>query len=677
MEYIFSDRLTVIFCSVIFVIFLVSAFALYRKISVTSKDIVKVNNDLQNFKHKIEVVDDEIVEQRWATTQGSIAFQNYKAVNQLVLNAPSLKNQWRDYSRSMQVPHKDFEIGEEKTPTLRNTIPVDKLFSFSEVFDTLINVRFFTSIPNKLTGLGLLFTFVGLMMGISEASTGLSSGNIADAKNSLNPLLRGASIAFTTSIVGLFLSMVFSLLEKHQFHKLEIILAQFCDLINERIDFVDSDKLASMQLEATKMQTKALSEFQLDQQRITDETIIRVAEQFKESLTETTGKELALLGETITKVSESLENNITHLNEQHQQQQESSQKTVSQFELAFERITTALKGSLDDVEEREGKRLVETSSNYDKMIQSVQGSSQETISQFEQSFEKINTALTTSLENMETREENRLNQTTSSFEKMIESLQNQVSANTEQMETAYSRINQSIEQQTKLSGESLHTLANESANQLLSELRIASQTSMQDFMDTANKTLENIQGNMAKSIAESEGSLGTLLTKIPQAVNSMVEVSEEVNMTYQKMHAAHNTLNDLFDNVGNVTSQLSQSTSELSKVNSQAADSSMIYADIVNVVKNMTEANENSARNTENTAALLQSTITTQSNQVKQMETSMRNLFSDIEDGLKSYSTQTNEYMKSLDQHTAGISDNLVEAIKELNLTVNDFKSVA
>jgi hypothetical protein len=728
MEYILEDTLTLIFCGVIFIIFFTSALALYLKISVTSKEIIGVNNSLLTFKKKPEVVDDEVVEHKWLTTQGSIAFQNYKAVEQLILNAPSLKSQWRNYSRSMQVPHKDFEVSEEKTPTLRNTIPVEKLFSFSEVFDTLINVRFFTSIPNKLTGFGLLFTFIGLMMGISEASIGLSSGNIADAKDSLNPLLRGASIAFTTSIVGLFLSMIFSVLEKFQFHKLEIILAEFCDLINERIDFVDSDKFASMQLDATKRQTKALSEFQFDQKRITDETIIRVAEQFKESLTETAGKELTQLGEIISKVSESLEFNITKLNEQHLKQQESSQKTAIQFEQAFEKITITLKGSLDDMvekersrvvetsshyekmiqsvqdssqatigefeqafekititlknsledmEEREGSRLVETSSTYERMIKSVQGSSQDTIHEFEQAFSKINTALTESLGNMEEREAVRVNQTTLSFEKMIESLQSQVKNNTEQMDTSFTRIQQGFEQQTKLNGDSLHELAYESANQLLSDLRLASQTSMQEFMETANKKLENIQDNMAKGIAESEGSLSELLTKIPQAVNSMVKVSEEVNMTYHKMHTAHNTLNDLFDNVGNVTSQLSQSISELSNVNSQAADSSRVYADIANVVKNMTEANENSAKNTESTAALLQNTINKQAIQVRGMEDSMQSLFNGIESGLKDYSMQTNDYMQSLDQYTAGISDNLVEAINELKLTVNDIKSVA
>jgi hypothetical protein len=677
MEYILADKLTLIFCSVILALFIVSAYVLYRKISKTAKEIIEVNSQLLTFKQKAEVVDGEVVEQKWISTPGSITFQNYKKIDQLILGATSLKSQWRNYSRSMQVPHKDFDVSEEQTPSLRNTIPVEKLFSFSEVFDTLINVRFFTSIPNKLTGFGLLFTFVGLMMGINEASVGLSSGNIADAKDSLNPLLRGASIAFTTSIVGLFLSMIFSVLEKHQFHKLEIILAEFCDLINERINFVDSDKFASMQLEATKRQTKALGEFQFDQKRITDETIIRVADQFKDSLTEAAGKELTQLGTIISKVSESLELNITNLNEQQLKQQESSQKTITQAEQTFEKITAALNDRLENMEEREGTRLVETTSSYERMIKSAQESGKETVDEFEKSFEIITTSLKDSLENMEAREENRLNKTTLSFEKMIESLQNQVSSNTEKMETSFSRIQLGLEQQTKLSGDLLHDLAYESANKLLADLRLASQASMQEFMSTANQKLEKIQENMSKSMAENEGSLGELLTKIPQAVSSMVEVSEEVNMTYHKMHTAHNTLNDLFNNVGNVTSQLSQSISELSKVNSQAADSSMVYAELVNVVKNMTETNKNTSKNTENTAELLQSTISTQASQVQNMEDSMRNLFTGIEDGLKNYSKQTNEYMKSLDQHTAGISDNLVEAIKELKLTINDFKSVA
>ncbi|TOQ08322.1 hypothetical protein CGH04_20465, partial [Vibrio parahaemolyticus] len=68
-------------------------------------------------------------------------------------------------------------------------------------------MRYFNSVPNKLTGLGILGTFLGLVAGIYLASSGIGSNNIDEAKGALSHLLDGASLAFLTSIAGLITSM--------------------------------------------------------------------------------------------------------------------------------------------------------------------------------------------------------------------------------------------------------------------------------------------------------------------------------------------------------------------------------------------------------------------------------------------------------------------------------------
>jgi hypothetical protein len=211
------------FCLFIVICFTVAFIYLYKKTAPITREIDGVNKALAAIKHKPEFDESgEFIEFKWSPSSLTVMYQNYEQMDKLISSTVSLKKQWRDYRRSMQEPGKDFTLSPEAAPILRNTIPTKKVFSFSEVLDTLINVRFLTSVPSKLTGLGLLFTFIGLIMGISEAAVGLGSNDIDAAKQALNPLLNGASIAFTTSVVGLALAMIFSFIEKNFFHKLII-----------------------------------------------------------------------------------------------------------------------------------------------------------------------------------------------------------------------------------------------------------------------------------------------------------------------------------------------------------------------------------------------------------------------------------------------------------------------
>lgn len=86
-------------------------------------------------------------------------------------------------------------------------------------------------IPNSLTGLGILGTFVGLLFGISNI--GFSSVTVAIG--SLQTLLGGISIAFYTSIAGVILSLIFELLYKMAWNRMTNELARFTKEFHEYV----------------------------------------------------------------------------------------------------------------------------------------------------------------------------------------------------------------------------------------------------------------------------------------------------------------------------------------------------------------------------------------------------------------------------------------------------------
>ena len=83
--------------------------------------------------------------------------------------------------------------------------PALELFSeFSTCSARKINLRLLDTGAGTLVGLGLLGTFLGLTIGI----LGFDSSSTQNIQKSIEGLLDGMGTAFTTSLVGMFLSMI-------------------------------------------------------------------------------------------------------------------------------------------------------------------------------------------------------------------------------------------------------------------------------------------------------------------------------------------------------------------------------------------------------------------------------------------------------------------------------------
>lgn len=86
--------------------------------------------------------------------------------------------------------------------------PVEEHFNVDTVYHANIESSFFRAVPGILTGLGLLFTFVGLAAGIYLA---YNVGEEESRSIAINQLLSGAGQAFLSSIVGLIGSIAFQI----------------------------------------------------------------------------------------------------------------------------------------------------------------------------------------------------------------------------------------------------------------------------------------------------------------------------------------------------------------------------------------------------------------------------------------------------------------------------------
>jgi hypothetical protein len=178
--------------------------------------------------------------------EGTASFkQRFPAIFEGLAQDPVLGRAWRAYAATVTpVPGNEQALGAARAP---QSVFDDGLFA-----RVGLNLRFYQAVPNILVGLGLLFTFVGLVAALHFASAGVTAADIREAQTALRELLAAATFKFATSIAGLAASLVFSWREKVHLHRGQAEIRRFCLLLEERLVPLTPETLLVAQIDETR-----------------------------------------------------------------------------------------------------------------------------------------------------------------------------------------------------------------------------------------------------------------------------------------------------------------------------------------------------------------------------------------------------------------------------------------
>ncbi len=130
---------------------------------------------------------------------------------------------WREFvSESIAI--------EPQGTAVRSYIDPRLILTTSNTIPVWINLRFFQAVPGYLLTIGLVLTFVGLLVALDSAAGALQNSDSGSQLRTLENLLRAASFKFVASIFGLFSSIVFSIWFNLAMRRFDRMLA---DLGNE------------------------------------------------------------------------------------------------------------------------------------------------------------------------------------------------------------------------------------------------------------------------------------------------------------------------------------------------------------------------------------------------------------------------------------------------------------
>ncbi|MCX7194114.1 MAG: hypothetical protein NTY60_10945 [Proteobacteria bacterium] len=126
------------------------------------------------------------------------------SLDQIFRNNGVLEHLWHEYADSL---HKQ----DGQIVRLRSTMPAGVVFRPDILVDIPLRTDFFKHLPGLFTGVGIIGTFYGLLVGLKSF---VISENTAIVRDSLTRLLHGVSEAFLISASAITLAMIITFIEK-------------------------------------------------------------------------------------------------------------------------------------------------------------------------------------------------------------------------------------------------------------------------------------------------------------------------------------------------------------------------------------------------------------------------------------------------------------------------------
>ncbi len=127
---------------------------------------------------------------------------------------------------------------------LSNPLRPQTFLSFPALKDRFSGLKIMPAVPGYFVGIGLLLTFIGLVIALAKATAGteaarLAAGGGAEAMQlALRELLQAATFKFSTSIAGLAASIALSVLFRLYTVTIEQALVRLCSAIEDRLVYV-------------------------------------------------------------------------------------------------------------------------------------------------------------------------------------------------------------------------------------------------------------------------------------------------------------------------------------------------------------------------------------------------------------------------------------------------------
>ena len=259
-----------------------------------------------------------------------------EAANQVFRNT-AFAHHWSEFQETLHDQYQDVDV-ERHVARTRTTVPASHYFSSQSIVDTPLRTEYFKHLPGILTGLGIIGTFLGLMIGLNQ----FDPGTPEQVQESVRGLLHDVLFAFVGSFTAIVGAMMVTHVEKKWLRLCYAHLETLSDAIDHLFDAgVGEEYLAELVKTSQESAT---------QTRMLKDSLVTDLREMLQNLVDTQVRESVKLAETL---SGSYRDSGSHMASQISQSIESSLRTP------LEKIADSVSSASGDQSKMVGSMLQE------------------------------------------------------------------------------------------------------------------------------------------------------------------------------------------------------------------------------------------------------------------------------------------------------------------------------
>ena len=534
-------------------------------------------------------------------------------------------------------------------PHTRTSVKPEELFTLFYTQKKFgLDLKSMASLPSNLTGLGITFTFMGLVIGVSSASSSLSNvitGSESNLLAMIEPLLQGAGLAFATSLAGLFGSLVYSVGSQHNANALQVEIDKWNQKLDEICPLMSP---AELQMIMIAQNEKQVSQMELLPKHVSSG-----------------------IGDGLTHIMEDIRTSIKERDESTAHMMESKfDGMIAAFNKNIGHMSLSFNQSLDSMANSFGTSLDKLTKNFNRSIRQMAGDEMEL---FASQLKTLHHEYVEAQRQIIDQKDQFLNKSTEHAVQAFNQT-NEMAALLEKCTNQIASLTGDIVDHVDGLRDNLDSWVNEeieASGRLLAETFESAGTIMTHNVDRASQILVAASEDSKKLLAETLDSAGTTMThNADRAGQILVAASED---SKKLLVEAALSITDSLDGMGESmvqgAEQFSHSLESSGNVithilaNGIKVQVNQHYSDLKESLNEHIQAQKDAWKVHEESLAQL---YKSHSSEVQALNQQMSAAFTHAQKELKQFEESTNKYVEGLDADASEILNTLSKSIDEM-----------
>lgn len=287
------------------------------------------------------------------STSPEIFFDFYLEVDRNLSGSKFLTHVWREYKETMTRHDRP-----DGTSVWQNTKRPQEYFSSTSILKQAGGMSSLDFWPSIFIGIGLLFTFMGLIAAIDTAgmAIGKSGGDVYGVMIAIEQMLSIASLKFSTSVAGIACSIGITWSSNSMQTKVSKNLSELHDRIERCLEFLSIEKLQRDTISAIGEMSKSIS--------------LGVAE----GVQNIAGNELREFANSMGTISSSLSNSKTQIEDVGSTYRQELRNMETAFEDTTEKFSVHIQSWIEDLDKhliQNTQQIAQTLSSFHTEVENV------------------------------------------------------------------------------------------------------------------------------------------------------------------------------------------------------------------------------------------------------------------------------------------------------------------